>query len=349
MPFINDMLEQNQRNQREVPSKKGISRFSFDHLEIIRHLRSQIIAQDDTFLEIEKILKVIQAGITNPQKPLGVFLLIGPTGVGKTQTIRLIAQCIHHSLDGFCRIDMNTLSQEHYSASLTGAPPGYVGSKEGHTLFEIPLIEGSYSKPGIVLFDEIEKANPQVIRSILNIIDNGKMTLTSGNRSIDFKNSLIFMTSNLGSKKLAIFQNSFLYKLWNFFGFKHSKKENKILKSSLEAFFDPEFLNRIDTILYYKKIPTNAIKQIIQLELDQLNELLQNKELKISLSENAIEMLQKSYDPRYGARDIARKFTTHIKPLVAEWIFCNPSGSGRIGIDFKNNRFILEIGENSIK
>ena len=187
MPFINDIMEQNRK------SFGDLSRFTFDCEGIMNCLYDQIIGQKEALLMIEKILKVIKVNIANPQKPLGVFLLTGPTGVGKTQTVRLITECIYGSQDQFCRIDMNTLSQEHYSASLTGAPPGYVGSKEGNTLFDATLIEGSYSKPGIVLFDEIEKANPQVIRSILNVIDNGKMTLTSGNKSIDFKNAVLYI------------------------------------------------------------------------------------------------------------------------------------------------------------
>lgn len=311
MPFINDMIAQSKREK----SFSDLSRFTFDYQGIMKCLHEQIIGQEESLLMIGKILKVIKVNIANPQKPLGVFLLAGPTGVGKTQTVRLITQCIYGSQDQFCRIDMNTLSQEHYSASLTGAPPGYVGSKEGNTLFDVSLIEGSYSKPGIVLFDEIEKANPQVIRAILNVIDNGKMILTSGNKTIDFKNTIIFMTSNLGAKKLFRFQNGFFYK---FFVINKLKKEKQIVRSALEDFFDPEFLNRIDAILYYKKIRSDFVEKIILLELTKLNNRLEEKNIQISLSKNAIEVLKKSYDSKYGARDICRKFRTCIEPLVAD-------------------------------
>lgn len=344
MPFINDVLEQ---NKREISNQNGFSRFNFNHQAMMHHLREHIIAQDDALCEIEKFLKVIKANISNPQKPLGVFLLIGPTGVGKTQTIRLIAECIYGSMDQFCRIDMNTLSQEHYSASLTGAPPGYVGSKEGNTLFDIPLIEGSYSKPGIVLFDEIEKANPQVIRSLLNVIDSGKMTLASGNKTIDFKNSIIFMTSNLGSKKLIRFQNSFSYKLYKAFGIVTEKKENKILQSSLKEFFDPEFLNRLDAVLYYKKIQADCIRKIILLELKNLNQRLEEKNLEISLSENALKALENLYDSRYSARDVGRKFRTHIEPLIADWILSTQEHQASIKINFKNKDFFIDAKNSS--
>src|SRR5690606_32324507 len=124
-------------------------------------------------------------------------LLLGPTGVGKTEVVRLIAEAIHGQPDAFCRIDMNTLAQEHYAAALTGAPPGYVGSKEGTTLFDAEAIAGTFSRPGIVLFDELEKASTEVLRSLLNVLDSGRLTLSGGGRTLDFRNCLIFMTSNV--------------------------------------------------------------------------------------------------------------------------------------------------------
>jgi ATP-dependent Clp protease ATP-binding subunit ClpA len=129
---------------------------------------------------------------------------MGPTGVGKTETVRILAEAILGSADQLCRIDMNTLSQAHYSSAITGAPPGYVGSKENHSLLQAEKIEGSYSRPGIVLFDEIEKASQEVLRSLLNIMDSGVLHLPSGTKEISFRNTMVFMTSNVGAKEFAL-------------------------------------------------------------------------------------------------------------------------------------------------
>lgn len=332
MPFINDLLNENSQinTSKPIPS---ITRFNFDDKLISQKLHSEIIGQDKALAKISNVLKVVKTGISNPDKPLAVILLVGPTGVGKTQTIRVISQAIYGSMDNFCRIDMNTLAQEHYSASLTGAPPGYVGSKEGNTLFDIPLIEGSYSKPGIVLFDEVEKASKEVLRSLLNVMDNGNMTLTSGVKSINFKNSIIFMTSNLGARELSNFQQSFIYSFYNKFSLDVSSKENKILQKALKNCFDPEFINRIDAILYYEEIKTSYIKQIIQLEINKLNQRLETYKLKVVLSSNAFQNMAEKYDKKYGARDIGRKFRMYIEPIVADFILNGRNEKSEILID----------------
>ena len=153
----------------------GQPRFHFEPNKVMELLRSQIIGQDHALNEIEKMLHVVKADFSSPERPLAVTLMLGPTGVGKTETVRLIAQAIYGQPDAFCRIDMNTLAQEHYAAALTGAPPGYVGSKEGHSLFDETAINGSHTRPGIMLFDELEKASPEVIRGLMNVLDTVKI------------------------------------------------------------------------------------------------------------------------------------------------------------------------------
>ena len=145
----------------------GKPRFHFEPSKVMQLLRERIIGQDAALNEIEKMLHVVKADFSSPDRPLSVTLMLGPTGVGKTETVRLIADAIYGRPDAFCRIDMNTLAQEHYAAALTGAPPGYVGSKEGHSLFDETAIADSHTRPGIMLFDELEKASNEVIRGLM--------------------------------------------------------------------------------------------------------------------------------------------------------------------------------------
>ena len=160
MPFINERLEANRETIEKNRAASGpvrASRFRFEPEAVMARLRENIVGQDEALAAMESMLVRVKADIGEENRPLAVHLFLGPTGVGKTETVRLIAEAIHGNRDGLCRIDMNTLAQEHYAAALTGAPPGYVGSKEGHSLFDLDKVQGSFSKPGIVLFDEIEK------------------------------------------------------------------------------------------------------------------------------------------------------------------------------------------------
>lgn len=212
MPFINDKLEsqrlesqrtedhclenhnyesQSCENRRDnaanlpekslTPAKKRLinSRFLFDPDSVIKKLRRRIVGQDHVLTDIFSTLKVLKADIADSQRPLYVGLFVGATGVGKTELVRVLAEAIHGQADAFCRIDMNTLAQDHYAAAITGAPPGYVGSKEGNSLIDVEKVQGSYSRPGIVLLDEIEKAGTEVIRALLNVIETGQLRLTS--------------------------------------------------------------------------------------------------------------------------------------------------------------------------
>ena len=189
-------------------------RFTFEPAQVMALLRSRIVGQDAALAQMEGLLKVVKADIGERERPLSVNLFMGPTGVGKTEIVRLLAQALHGRADGFCRIDMHTLAQEHYAAALTGAPPGYVGSKEGISLFNSELIQGSYSRPGIVLFDELEKASQEVVRSLLGILENGQLTLAGGARTLDFRNSLIFMTSNIGAQQARRHRQRFAPLRW---------------------------------------------------------------------------------------------------------------------------------------
>lgn len=316
--------QQHEMNQRYQVART--SRFKFEPNDIMALLRERIVGQDNALLEIENMLNVVKADFNNPDRPLGVTLMLGPTGVGKTETVRIISEAIYGRPDAFCRIDMNTLAQEHYAAALTGAPPGYVGSKEGNTLFDVEAIQGSFTKPGIVLFDEIEKASNEVIRGLLNVLETGTLKLTAGTKSIDFKNCMIFMTSNVGAKdsQARLRQLLKLPKPVQKLAHKLKLDDVEITQRALHKKFDPEFLNRIDRILHYNRVEEDLVPRLIHIELEKLNERLAKQGRHVTLSDDAIALLSTGHDVRFGARGLGRKFRTQIEPALASFLMQNP-------------------------
>lgn len=321
MPFINEVLEQNQRTGGSTPPMRQ-SRFQFDLDQVMQLLRSRIAGQGAALDAIAASLALTKAELGDPRKPLAVMLLMGPTGVGKTETVRLLAEAIHGRADALCRIDMNTLAQEHYAASLTGAPPGYVGSKEGNTLFDREAINGSYSKPGIVLFDELEKASEPVIRALMNIFDNGQLRLSSGTSTLDFRNSLIFMTSNVGAQTQPRQQHG--WRRWLPEGWRVRQEQNH-QQQALEKAFAPEFLNRIDQQLIYQRLGDDQITLLVELGLARLNSRLARHQVQLS-AEPALKawLGSQGFDRRYGARAMARSFRQRLEPEVARALLESP-------------------------
>lgn len=326
MPFINDRLEENREIadlEREPKANGRPSRFRFDPAQVMQRLRDRIVGQEHVLDAMEAMLYVVKADIGAEERPLAVNLFLGPTGVGKTETVRLLAEAIVGRADALCRIDMNTLAQEHYAAALTGAPPGYVGSKEGHTLFDIDAIQGSYSKPGIVLFDELEKASKEVVRSLLNVMDSGQLVLSGGTRKIDFRNTLIFMTSNIGATDVVAYRSRFEQGWRRWLGLKPSK-ETRVQEQALHRHFDPEFLNRIDRILPFEKLDENWWSSLLDIELAKLDQRLAKQRIKLQLTDNARNWLCEKRDPRFGARDLARRLRVTLEPTLASALLRYP-------------------------
>jgi ATP-dependent Clp protease ATP-binding subunit ClpA len=265
---------------------------------------------------MEAMLWRVKADIGDENRPLAVYLFLGPTGVGKTETVRTLAESIHGNRDGLCRIDMNTLAQEHYAAALTGAPPGYVGSKEGHSLLDPDKVQGSYSKPGIVLFDEIEKASPEVNRALLNVLDTGRLVLPSGQKEIDFRNTLIFMTSNAGALEAETLEHRHRSGWRGLLGL--SPPDSFSLRDrALREHFDPEFLNRIDQILTFNHLSENWLDALLNKELAELNRRLSRKGAVLELNQGVRSVLCEGFDRRYGAREMLRAFRQKLEPPVA--------------------------------
>ncbi|GAX90032.1 AAA family ATPase [Effusibacillus lacus] len=347
MPFINDKLEYlaAERKRKEMEESQRVhdsdpktteraagrieTRYRFDVEEVMNRLRKKIFGQEKALQCIENMLKIVRADLADPEKPLYIGLFLGPTGVGKTEIVRVLAQAIHGNRDAFCRVDMNTLSLDHYAAALTGAPPGYVGSKEGSTILDKEKIEGSYSRPGIVLFDEIEKASPQVILTLLNIFDNGIMRIASGEETIDFRNSLIFMTSNLGARDIQSFADNkllFMAKLLIHFinpkGWKGREKGSlldQVVKRKLEAMFRPEFINRIDDIITFNWLSQHTLFEITDTATEQINKRLHRHNCRLALDPSAKQFLvDKGFDKRFGARALNRAVRQYVQVPLAE-------------------------------
>lgn len=337
MPFINDMLDSFPKNpsaaeavleqgdEKAVAPPKVVTRFTYDVDKVMRFLRRRILGQPEALAAVEDMLRLVRADITDPQRPLFVSLFLGPTGVGKTEVVRCLAEAIHGNREGFCRVDMNTLSQEHYAASLTGAPPGYVGSKEGHTLLDKEAIEGSYRAPGIVLFDEVEKASSTVLQALLNVFDNGILTVASGQIEISFRNALIFMTSNIAAREIQQHaqeqSDSWWHRWFGVGGAPNEKKTEEIVRKGLEARFSPEFINRIDEIVTFNWIGGNVLHDIIQMEVENLNHRLQKHRCRLVLGPSMLHHLAAvGFDQKYGARSLKRALRKHLEVPLADYL-----------------------------
>lgn len=324
MPFANDLIDNNRERLDEQGVARLQSRFLFEPAAVMALLRSRIVGQDAVLAQVESMLKVVKVDIGERERPLAVNLFMGPTGVGKTEIVRLLAQAIHGRADAMCRIDMHTLAQEHYAAALTGAPPGYVGSKEGTTLFDGEAIAGSFGRPGIVLFDELEKASAEVLRSLLGILEHGRLTLTAGSRTLDFRNSLIFMTSNVGAQQAQRYRERFSRGWRRWLGLA-PKGEAALLEQVLHERFEPEWLNRIDRILVFERVDERWLDALLEIELDKLGQRLARQGRSLHLEPSARAWLCREHDVRFGARALARRIRTELEPAIAECLLADPS------------------------
>lgn len=341
MPFLNDMLQQSQRRQKQEDAlaqentsdcdvlqahmkhqTELQSRFRFDVDAVMNSLRGEILGQNQALNILEDMLKVVRADLGDPRRPLFIALFLGPTGVGKTEIVRALARAIHGDADAFCRVDMNTLSQEHYAASLTGAPPGYVGAKEGTTILDQDKLEGTLERPGIVLFDEIEKANTKVVQTLLNVFDNGVLTVTSGERTYNFRNTLIFMTSNLGAREIQRYdarRSGFLGSWLPKSSISRHHDVEKLAESELLKAFAPEFVNRIDSTVTFNWIELNVVEQLVTLEVHRLNRRLMKHRCNLSLDQKVLSHLAScGFDRKFGARSLRRSIRRYLEvPLAA--------------------------------
>lgn len=293
-------------------------------LRMADELQGSVIGQDDAIIKISKAIRRNRAGLKDPNKPIGTFLFLGPTGVGKTYLAKVLAGYLFDSQDSMVRIDMSEYMEKHTVSRLIGAPPGYVGYEEGGQLTE-KIRRKPYS---IVLLDEIEKAHRDVYNVLLQVFDDGVLTDGMG-RKVDFKNTILIMTSNVGSRELKDFGQDV--------GFSTSatvagkdKKAQKILEGALKNQFPPEFLNRIDDIVFFNSLQNDDVKKIINLEINKLMARVSQMGLHVSITDAACDFLAKEgWDSNYGARPLKRAIQKHVEDLLAEEILQNESADNQ--------------------
>jgi ATP-dependent Clp protease ATP-binding subunit ClpC len=274
-----------------------------------------VIGQDDAIAKIAKAIQRNRVGLKDPKKPIGSFIFLGPTGVGKTELARALARYLFDTEEALIRIDMSEYMEKFSVSRLIGAPPGYVGYEEGGQLTE-RVRRKPYS---VVLLDEIEKAHPDVYNILLQVLDDGQLTDGLG-RKVDFKNTLIIMTSNIGVRQLKDFGQGvgFATQARLEAAEEHSKG---VIQSALKRTFSPEFLNRIDDVVIFNSLGKEEIFRIIDNALNGLMNRLQTMKLMLTLSDEAKEFVaEKGYDPQFGARPLHRAIQKYIEDPLAEFI-----------------------------
>ena len=293
-------------------------------LHLDQELHKRVIGQDEGVEKVTEAIIRSKAGIKDPTKPIGSFLFLGPTGVGKTELAKALAQALFDDESNMVRIDMSEYMEKHSVARLIGAPPGYVGYDEGGQ-----LTEAVRRKPySVVLFDEVEKAHPDVFNVLLQVLDDGRITDSQG-RTVDFKNTIIILTSNIGSQYLleGIDENG-----------KIRPEAETAVMNDLRAHFRPEFLNRLDEVILFKPLTKENISGIVDLCIADMNKRLADRELKVELTEQAKEFVtENGYDPVYGARPLKRYIQKNIETLAARIILGDGVRAG--------NTIVVDVSE----
>ena len=297
------------------------------HLEDVLHQR--VIGQDEAVTKVCEAILRSRAGIQDPNRPLGSFLFLGPTGVGKTELAKALAQALFDDEKNMVRIDMSEYMEKFSVSRLIGAPPGYVGYDEGGQLTEA-VRRHPYC---VVLFDEVEKAHPDVFNVLLQVLDDGRITDSQG-RTVDFKNTILIMTSNLGSEYILD-------------GIKDgdlTEEARSQVQHLLKTHFRPEFLNRIDEIVFYKPLTREQIGHIVDLMMQNLNHRLEDKQLSITLTPAAKELIiDQGFDPVYGARPLKRYLQSHVETLVARRIIAADVAPGTaLQVDAENGQLVVK-------
>ena len=325
-----------------IPLSKLISSEKEKVLHLYDKLKKRVKGQDDALKLVSNAILRSRSGIKDPNRPIGTFMFLGPTGVGKTELSKTLAEAMFGSENALIRVDMSEYMEKHAVSKFIGSPPGYVGYEEGGQLTE-KIRKHPYS---VILFDEIEKAHPDVFNIMLQILDDGILTDAQG-RKVDFKNTVIIMTSNLGAKEILGNVSSKL-------GFKkdeekdkniseHDSIKNKVMEEVKRA-FKPEFLNRIDDIIVFDRLTEDNIKEIAKLMLKSLEKRLNANEINVTFTESAVSKIAKSgFDPVYGARPLRRAIQNEIEDMLSEEIIDGNIKSGdSITVDVEDDKFTVK-------
>ncbi len=306
-----------------IPVSRMVEEEKEKILELEKRLESRVVGQDEAIDAVASAVRRSRAGLHNPQQPLGSFIFLGPTGVGKTELAKALAEQLFDDENAMVRIDMSEFMEKHAVSRLLGAPPGYVGYEEGGYLTEA-VRRNPYS---VILFDEIEKAHQDVFNVLLQLLDEGRLTDSQGH-TVDFRNTIVIMTSNLGSRFLAQ---------------RDKLSEEEIaegMRSALREFFRPEFLNRVDEIIVFRFLSEKDIARIVDIQLERLNERLAESGVRLDIGEGLREELaSRGYDPEFGARPLKRLIQKLVLDPLARRLLEEevPSGS-TVKAEWKDGR-----------
>jgi ATP-dependent Clp protease ATP-binding subunit ClpB len=284
-----------------IPVSKMMEGEQAKLLQMEDKLRQRVVGQDDALAAVAAAVRRARAGLQDPNRPIGSFIFLGPTGVGKTETARAVAEFLFDDEQAMVRIDMSEFMEKHSVSRLIGAPPGYVGYEEGGHLTEA-VRRRPYS---VVLFDEIEKAHPDVFNALLQILDDGRLTDGQG-RTVDFRNTVLIMTSNIGSQHIVELGED-----------QRPEMERRVMEA-LRAHFKPEFLNRVDEVILYHQLGREHIERIVDIQLERVRTLLADRRIRIEFTPEAKRLLaEKGYDPHYGARPLKRVIQRTVQDPLA--------------------------------
>ncbi len=311
-----------------IPLNKIASEEAAKLRNLEKELMKYVINQDKAVSTLSKAIRKARAGFKDPNHPVGSFLFVGPTGVGKTLVSKTLADLMFNSHDAMIRIDCSELMEQHSISKLIGSPPGYVGYDEGGQ-----LTERVRNHPhSLILFDEVEKAHPQVFNALLQVMDEGHLTDSAG-RKVDFRNTIIIMTSNIGSEHVKNKPS---------FGFSQADAMDAdriatLITGSISKHFRPEFINRIDQTVMFKPISKDDLGQIIDIELGHINGRLKNKGLTMVVNEDARKwLIEKGYNPEFGARPLKRVLSDNIESKLSDLVFSEEKFE-KVEVSVENN------------
>ncbi|TDM39105.1 ATP-dependent Clp protease ATP-binding subunit [Macrococcoides goetzii] len=322
-------------NWTGIPLNKIAETESKKLLNLEEILHDRVVGQHDAVVSISKAVRRARAGLKDPKRPIGSFIFLGPTGVGKTELARALAEAMFGEEDAMIRVDMSEFMEKHSVSRLVGSPPGYVGFEEGGQLTE-KVRRKPYS---VILFDEIEKAHPDVFNMLLQVLDDGRLTDSKG-RTVDFRNTVIIMTSNVGAQELK--DNKFVG-----FGGSDAAQDyetiRKTMMDELKKQFRPEFLNRIDDIIVFHKLEKEQLKEIVTFMVNGLTKRLKEQDIYITLTDAAKEKVaDDGYDPEYGARPLTRSIQKNIEDKLSEELLKGEELAGHnVTIDYKDGEFVI--------
>lgn len=324
-----------------VPVQKIATTEGKKLMNMANDLKGKVIGQDEAIQKIVKAIQRNRAGLKDPNRPIGSFIFLGPTGVGKTQLAKVLATYLFDSIDALIRIDMSEYMEKFSVSRIVGAPPGYVGYEEGGQLTE-KVRRKPYS---VVLLDEIEKAHPDVFHLLLQVLDEGRLTDSLG-RSIDFRNTIIIMTSNIGTRQLKDFGQGVGFAM-NKTPEQDNEHAKYVIQKALKKAFAPEFLNRIDDVVMFNALDKKHIFKIIDLEIADLYKRVEALNYKLKISTAAKEFIaEKGYDPQFGARPLKRAIQKYLEDEMAEIIIKASITEGdtiSVGFDKKHEKLVMKL------